>query len=237
MNTEATTVAPLSPARPDRIFHTGMAIAFLITAIAGFGPTYFYKPFLASPPLPPLLHLHGVLGTCWLLLFLAQSALVRANRVDLHMRLGIFGAVLAAFFVVLGIMVAINGVHRGKAADGMDPLGFMIFPFGQVLLFGGFVGTALWKRGQPDIHRRLMLLGTICLMTPAISRLVSDRSALAAMLTLLFVVVAMLHDWKTRGRVHPVYVWGGAILLLTGPFRAAFGRTDAWHSFARLLAG
>lgn len=237
MNTEATTVAPLSPARPDRIFHTGMAIAFLITAIAGFGPTYFYKPFVASPPLPLLLHVHGVVGTCWLLLFLTQSALVRANRVDLHMRLGIFGALLAALLVILGIMVSINGVHRGKSADGMDPLGFMIFPFGQTLLFGGFVGLALWKRRQSDVHRRLMLLGTICLLTPAISRLVGQRSALASMLTLIFVVVAMVHDWRTRGRIHRVYLWGGAILLVSGPLRAAFGNSAAWHSIARMLAG
>lgn len=237
MNTAVASGAPPAVARQDRVFHLGMAIACLLTAIAGFGPTYFYKPFHASPPLIPLLHLHGVVMTCWLLLFLTQSALVRKDRVALHMRLGIFGAVLAVAMVVLGVMVAIDGVHRGTAADGMDPLGFMIFPFGQVLLFGAFIGLGLGKRRQPELHRRFMLLGTICLLTPAISRMVDKRSALAAMLTLLFVVVAMIHDWKSRRRVHPIYIWGGVILFLSGPLRAAFGNSAAWHSIARMLAG
>jgi hypothetical protein len=237
MSTEAAIVAPLNPARPDRMFYTGMAIAFLVTAILGFGPTYFYKPFHVSAPLSPLLHLHGVVGTAWLLLFLVQTSLVRKDRVDLHMRVGIVGAVLALVLVILGVIVSIRGVHRGKAADGMDPLGFMIFPFGQTLIFAGFVGLGLWKRNRVELHRRLMMLGTITLLTPAISRLVGERSALAAMLTFLYVVVAMIYDWRTRGRVHPAYIWGGAILFVAGPARAAFAHTDAWHVIARAIAG
>ena len=237
MNADAIPVIPLSPARTDRNFHTGMAIALLLTAIAGFGPTYFYKPFQVSPPLSPLLHVHGLLFTTWLVLLIVQSGLVRAQRVALHKQLGIFGAVLAEVMVVFGVMVAIAGVHRGKMADGMDPLGFMIFPFGQTLMFGAFIALAVWKRRQPELHRRFILLGSICLMTPAISRLVDQRAALASMLTLIFVAVAMFHDWKTRGRVHRIYIWGGAVLLVSGPLRAAFGPSAAWHSFARMLAG
>jgi hypothetical protein len=175
--------------------------------------------------------------TAWLVLLIVQSGLVRADRVDLHKRLGIAGAVLAALMVGLGLYVAINGARRGVSADGMAPLAFMIFPFGQVLLFAGFIGLALWKRRQPELHRRLILLGTICTLTPAISRLVDKRSALASFLTLAFVIVAMIHDWKTRRRVHPVYIWGGAIMLVSGPLRAALGNSAAWQSFARFLVG
>ena len=96
MNSNVAAVTPLSPARPDRIFHTGMAIACLITVFLGFGPTYFFKPFQASPPLSTLLHVHGLMFTTWLVLLIVQSGLVRADRVDVHKRLGIFGAVLAA---------------------------------------------------------------------------------------------------------------------------------------------
>ena len=237
MNAEAIPVVPLIPARTDRKFHTGMAIALLLTAIAGFGPSYFYKPFHASPPLNALLHVHGLVFTAWLVLLIVQSGLVRARQLELHKRLGIFGAALAVAMVTLGIMVAIAGARRGKAADGMDPLGFMIFPFGQALMFGAFIALAMWKRRQPELHRRFILLGSICLMTPAISRLVGERSALAAMLTLIFVAVAMAHDWKTRGRVHHIYLWGGAVMLVSGPLRAVFGTSAAWHSVARMLTG
>lgn len=237
MNADVTPVAPLSPARQDRIFHAGMAVAFLITAIVGFGPSYFFKPIHASPPLPSLLHVHGLVFTAWLVLLIVQSGLVRADRVDLHKRLGIAGAVLAAVMVVLGLYVAVDGARRGTSADGMTPLAFMIFPFGQVLLFAGFIGVGLWKRRRPELHRRLILLATICTLTPAISRMVDKRSLLAMFLTLGFVLIAMIHDWISRRRVHPVYIWGGAIILVSGPLRAVVGNSAAWQSFARFLVG
>ena len=226
---------PKDPARRDRIFHLGMAVAFLLTALVGFGPTFFLKPIRPSTPLSPLLQVHGLVFTTWLLLLILQSGLVRANRVGLHKRLGIFWAVVAALTVVLGLLVSIDGARRGTSADGLDALGFLVFPLGQTLLFAGFTGLGIWKRRQPELHRRFILLGTICMMTPAISRMVDKRSVLAMFLTLSFVVVAMIHDWLARRRVHPIYVWGGALLLVSGPLRFALGSSAAWHTFARWL--
>jgi len=235
MSIDASPAVPRNPAQESRLFHTGMAVAFLLTAVAGFGPTYFFKPVHPSPPLPPLLHVHGLVFTAWLVLLIVQSGLVRADRVDVHKRLGIFGAVLAAGMVILGLSVAVYGARRGASADGMAPLAFMIFPVGQTLLFGGFVAAGLWNRRRPEIHRRFILLGTITLLTPAISRMVEKRSVLAMFLTVGFVIVAMIHDWLSRRRVHLIYICGGLILLVSGPLRAVIGKTAAWQSFARML--
>ena len=237
MSVSVSPTVPLVIARRDRVFHTGMAVACLLTAFVGFGPTFFFKPVHPSPPLSALLLVHGLAFTMWLVLLIVQSGLVRADRVDVHKRLGIFGAGLAAVVVGLGLAATVDAARRGASADGMTPLAFMIFPLGQTLLFGTFVGLGLWKRRQPELHRRFILLATICLMTPAIARIVDKRSILASFLTLIFVVVAMLHDWKSRRRVHPVYVWGGVILLVAGPLRAVIGNTAAWQAFARWLIG
>jgi hypothetical protein len=56
-------------------------------------------------------------------------------------------------------------------------------------------------------------------------------------LTLGFVIVAMIHDWLSRRRVHPIYIWGGVILFISGPLRAVIGKSAAWESFARMLVG
>jgi len=237
MSTDAATEIPRNPAGQGRLFHAGMAVALLLTAVAGFGPTYFFKPVHPSPPLSPLLHVHGMVFTAWLVLLIVQTGLVRAERVDLHKRLGIVGALLAALMVCLGLAVGIDAARRGAAADGMTPLGFMIFPFGQALLFGGFIAAGLWYRRKPEIHRRFILLGSITILTPAISRMVDKRSVLALFLTLTFVIVAMIHDGLTRRRVHPVYIVGGLVLLVSGPLRAVIATTAAWQSFARLLVG
>src|SRR6185295_7957533 len=126
MDADAVVVSP--PATQGRLFHTAMALACLITAVAGFGPTYFFKPVHPSPPLSPLLHVHGLVFTTWLVLLIVQSGLVRADRTDLHKRLGIFGALLAVVVVILGFAVAIEAARHGTSSGGMTPLGFMIFP-------------------------------------------------------------------------------------------------------------
>ena len=230
---------PSKQARRGRGFHIGMSVAFLVTAFAGFAPTYYLKGLSHAPALSPGLHLHGAVFTAWLLLLFAQTALVAAHRVDLHRRLGIAGAILAAMMVPLGMMTAIAGAQRGSTRPGFEPMGFMIFPFGQVVLFAIFIGAALWNRRRSELHRRLVLVATACLMTPAITRLpfVGQRPILSLGLSALFVVAGMLHDWKSRGRVHPVYVKSVLVILLSGPARFALGQTAAWQSFARFLAG
>ena len=221
-----------------RIFHTGMAVAFLVTTFAGFAPTYFLRGLSDRPPLGLLLHVHGLVFTSWLLLLLTQTALVSRHRVAWHGRLGIAGTILATAMVPLGIMVGIDGARRGIAAGGPEPLAFLIFPLGQIVLFGALVGAAVWKRRQPEVHRRLMLLSTTVLVTPAISRLpFVPNPMISLVLSTLFVVAGMAHDWRTRGRVHSIYIWGALVILLSGPVRFALGQTGAWQSFARFLVG
>ena len=41
------------------------------------------------------MHLHSVVFSAWLLVFIAQTRLVAAQRVDLHMKLGVAAVVLA----------------------------------------------------------------------------------------------------------------------------------------------
>src|SRR5262245_25674041 len=67
---------PHADVRRTRVFHTGISIAFLAVAFAGFCRTYYLKAFTAAPPLGGLLHAHGAVFTTWLVLLFAQSTLV-----------------------------------------------------------------------------------------------------------------------------------------------------------------
>jgi hypothetical protein len=232
----AAPAAPTPARRRARVFHTTMAVAFLVTAFAGFAPTYFLRGLSHRPPLSPLLHVHGLAFTSWLVLLLVQTSLVARHRVDWHRRLGIAGAALATVMVPLGVAASIAGARHGLAVKGPEALTFLIFPLGQITMFAAFVGAAMWKRKTPEIHRRLILLSTAVLITPAISRLpFGGNPVVSLLLTALFVVAAMIHDWKARGRVHSLYVWGVLVILLSGPVRFALGHTDAWQSVARWL--
>jgi hypothetical protein len=219
-----------APSRSARRFHVGMSIALLLTAFAGFAPSYYLRSLSDRPPLGALLHVHGLVFTSWLVLLFTQSALVSARRVDLHRRLGIAGALIAATMVPLGFMAALEA-GRSWLVTGKQPLGFVIFPLGQILMFAVFVGAALWKRRTKEVHRRLILLASITTITAALARIVV-HPLLALALSALFIVAGMVHDWRTQRRVHPVYIWGGLVFVLSGPLRFAIARTAACEHLA-----
>jgi hypothetical protein len=53
-----------------------------------------------------------------------------------------------------------------------------------------------------------------------------------AIVAYLLVVVAMVFDWRTRGRPHPVYVIGGTLLLALKLLNLPISMSQTWQSFA-----
>jgi len=51
----------------------------------------------------------------------------------------------------------------------------------------------------------------------------------------LLIVVAMIYDWRTRGRPHKAYVYGGLLLVLNVVLIVPLSNTQAWLSVARLI--
>jgi hypothetical protein len=135
------------------------------------------------------------------------------------------------------VLLAFESARRGLAPQDLDPVTFLAVPLGSVVMFAGFVAAALAMRRRAALHKRLMLLATVSIITPALARLVGRRPIYALALTPLFVAAAIAHDYRRDRRVHPIYLWGGLFILLSGPLRIAIGRTDAWHAVMRRLAG
>jgi hypothetical protein len=230
--------------RAERNFFSGMAVAILLVALAGFARSYYLRSFFpvpaSDPGLTPLIHLHGILFTGWLLLLLAQARLVAARRIDLHRKLGMAGVALAALLVVIGTLTALQGVVRGVGPDGIDPRRFLLVPLVSVGLFAVFFVLAIRARRDAQRHKRLMLLATLAMLPPAIARLLIlfglPVPAVVVAAT-LFVVPLVAWDWKTRGRLHPVTLWGALVLVLSLPIRFAILQTDAWLAISNSMVG
>jgi hypothetical protein len=234
------TLAATVRSRSDRLFHVGMAVAMLATVLIGFAPTFYLRSAHTSVPLTPLVQVHGVLFSGWMLLLLAQTTLVASGRTDVHRRLGIVGAILAPALFVVGAMTAIVAVGRGQAIKGIDPLPFLAIPLATILVFMATVGVALWFRRRSDIHKRLMLIATIGALTPAIARMdialgPLHGPPLALFLTDLFILPCLINDRLRLGRIHPAYLWAAGILLASQVGRLLIMRTDAWLGIARWL--
>jgi hypothetical protein len=223
----------------DHRFFTGMAVVLALTAFMGFAPSYYLRGFSAAPPLTTLVHVHGALATSWILLFLAQTSLVSAGRTDLHRRMGVAGVVIASLVVVVGYFTAITAARNGVTPPGgPPPLGFLAVPLGTLLSFALLAAVGISQRRHRDTHKRLMLLATIAMITPAIARFRwfgPGGPPVAIGGTCLLVIVCLVYDRSTRGRVHPAFLWGGVLLMLSLPVRFALTQSDAWVAVARWL--
>lgn len=234
--------------RNDRLFYSGMAIALGLTVLVGFAPTYYLGFFGGGPsatitgePFTALVHLHGALFSAWVVLFVAQTALIASHRVAVHRRLGVAGAAIATAMIVAGTVLAVDTAARGSAPAGMDPLAFLAIPVFDMIVFAILIAAALAHRRDRETHKRLMLLAYIGIIVPAIARLPGVLPLLgppgAFALSLLFVAVAAAYDFLARGRVHRAYLWGGALLIVSVPLRLFVSGTGTWRAVAEMLTG
>ena len=223
-----------------RRFYVGVAIAILITVFLGFSRSYFLKAYYGTPELSLYVHIHGLVFTSWVLLFLAQTTLVATDRTDLHRKLGVGGAVLAALLLIMGTATAILRVKGGGSSPipGVPPLSFLAVPLFDMVVFAMLIGAGLVLRNRPDTHKRLMTLGTIALTSAPIARLSFVRPLGPPAffgLTDLFIVAMLVYDLATRRKVHPATIWGGLVIVASQPLRLMISGTPAWLAFAGWL--
>jgi hypothetical protein len=225
-------------------FYRVIAQVLVLLVVIGFARTYYLRVLFDLPPLTLLVHLHGIVFTAWLALFVVQTRLIARHNYLLHRKLGILGVVLAAAVVVIGIFTALVGAGSPRPRPmGFSGEQFLIFPLVGIVFFAVCVGAAVALRRQAALHKRLMLLAMIAVLGPAVARLVrlSDLGqhflAIQTGVALCFVIWALAHDWRRYRMVHPVFAVGGALLVLSWPVRAAVAGSDTWLAIARWMTG
>jgi hypothetical protein len=233
--------------RFDRRLYLGASLVFFALVFWTFARTFYLKSFFGTPPLSLLLHIHAAIMTGWVVLLVVQTSLIAAHRVQLHRRLGVFGAAWAALVVSLGSITTLHAVVRevrGHTDFAAAQVTITSLDLLQMLFFAGFVAIAIWQRHRPDYHKRLMLLTIACMLPDALARLpVSFMThATEAELNLrimvgldAFIVICVGLDTLWRRRLHPAFAWGA--LLFVGAFHVALyvTKTPAWIAFCESL--
>jgi len=217
-----------------------MALVAAAFVLLGFSRTYFLKSYFGAPALPSLVHFHGLVFSSWIVLFVAQTALVSRGRTDIHRRLGILGGALAASMMIIGPLTAINAAQLGRTPPGVPPLVFLAIPLFDILVFAVLIIAAFYYRARPDHHKRLMLAATIALLPAAFFRfpfaIVQSNNPMAAFVLMdLFIIAAAIIDTIRNRRFHPAFAWAGVLLIISYPLRIALAGTDTWMTFARWL--
>ena len=49
----------------------------------------------------------------------------------------------------------------------------------------------------------------------------------------LFVIALAIWDFRARGRLHPVTLWGGLLIIASQPLRLVVSSTEGWLVFAQ----
>jgi hypothetical protein len=228
-------------ARPR--FYPLFATALALVVFAGFARTLYLRYWFDVPPLTQVTLLHGLVFSAWMVLFVVQTRLIAAHQVRAHMRLGILGVGLAALVFVFGVATAILSASATRPRPmGMTSPQFAFVPLSLIVMFMGLVIAAVLLRRRPQLHRRLMTLSMITILPPATARLINlfggapDFLVLQTSFTALFVVCCVAYDGFKNRVLHPVYVFGGAFLVLAWPLRAWFARTPAWEQVGNWMA-
>jgi hypothetical protein len=222
-----------------------MSALLLVVAVAGFLPSFYLRAWLwpdvfngqrHGATLPPHLYLHGIALTAWFVIAFAQASLVAARRTPVHRRLGLLG-------VGIAVAVVITSLVTTAARDVPVLADQPTRSFPQLLTVSTFalcVTAGALLRRKPGIHKRLMLIASLAVVGPSISRLLSnlgveDYSVLSARAILIMLLSIPARDLVKERRVHRgtqigfflVAVGFGTAFLMIG--------TSLWASLARFL--
>lgn len=145
---------------------TGVGFRLFLAHGKGFGGGEITRQIF------PLVVVHGLAMFSWIVLFLMQSIFILNGKPRLHMRIGVGGAVLAGVMVPLGSVSAILSARYNP--EIYQVLGgarfFLVIMLGEMLSFGVLVGAAVIYRRRPEIHRPMMLLASLMIISGSLGR-------------------------------------------------------------------
>ena len=244
----------------DRWIYVVVGTLFLATVLVGFIPTSIEKLDAvaagARPPLPGFMHFHAVMMGSWIMLLLAQSALVAQGNRAVHMRLGIVSVFLIPAVVISMVGVAgANFTQLAAVAPDLMPedllgrrrVGVSNTMLAQIRMVLLFPVLAFWavlvRKEDSETHKRLMFVATLPLLSAAIDRIDWLRTFLPGqplfmdVTQLAWLSPLLIYDVWRRGRLHKAYVIGIAVNLPFIVFTHIAWGTDWWLAAAPKVFG
>jgi hypothetical protein len=231
---------PASAAKPASRNFTLTAIS-LIAVTVFFGFSFTIVPDLLARLRPVILYVHTLTAAAWLLLLVMQVTLVRNRNVVLHRKIGGAGLWLGAVASVTALATSLVLSHDSVVRDGPDRIPLLSLPLATFLLFTVALGLGAYWRKRPALHRRCMILAPVPLLIPALARtpLVNTIPHVTEWVPALVILIFCAQDYRTSGRVHPIYAAGFLLTVLVQQAAAylAVQHPAYWVAAARVLIG
>lgn len=218
------------PSAYTRYFFIVMAFLFIIFAVAGFVPDY---QLMAAKHIPVywFAHVHGIIMTCWLLVYLIQSVLARKGNIRLHKKLGLASVGLAVLvWISMGIVI-----YHGNIGDTV----FKNVHWCNVLFLGSFMNLfalfftwGIIVRKNAAAHKRLLYLATLIVISAGYNRILLNNGVNPTLRWIahssltgfpnpsgivlyhdLLLIPLFLYDFFALGSVHKITLAGAVIII------------------------
>ncbi|HUK31738.1 MAG TPA: hypothetical protein VLV89_11535, partial [Candidatus Acidoferrum sp.] len=202
------------------------ALLILLIVVTGFGKSYFLAGMVRAKLPNELVHFHGAIFVSWIFLLFVQPWLVATRHVKWHMRLGVASLVLLPSMCVLGVLTLFDFIRRAQPDEGPELL--LVGDLEILLLFLSLTIWGLLVRRDAASHKRLMILGTMTIMGPAIARWnLGVPITLAILVGLPLFVLA--YDLWTLKRIHRTTIVAVAATAAWVLTVVPFSKLAFWH--------
>jgi len=205
-----------------------MSWIFLGLVFIGFAPSFYLKFLVEDQPfypkgLPFPYILHGFVLTVWYVLLVFQTTFIQNRKLNLHRKMGYFGAfwafaVLISTFWVISLFparMAELANDLGKTIEEVEPglSGILWMDFFMCLLFVGFVGIGISERNNTVVHKRMMFFSGLVFLFAAVFRVGGiigfltgvDAGPVLGLGILLMISISLLfHDKNNFRRILPL---------------------------------
>ena len=217
--------------------YLAIALAFAGIVTWGFWQSYFGPLLAGTVERPWIVHVHAAVFGGWVLLLIAQAALVVSGRVRRHRQLGAAGMAYGAVVFCVGVLVSVGAPALRVRANlySLDVGGIVVlYNLTDMLLFGAFLALAFAYRERPELHKRWIIAATAALCGAALGRVVPGNTPQYLLLWLSPLLALVAVDLVTRRRVHWIPVVGGALLVVAF-FKVPLYAAPVWREIGRAL--
>lgn len=216
----ATIVYSAGADRGEARFFMTMACVMAATIVAGFSLNLVMGR--SSFAVPWLVHAHALVMMGWVAIYLTQNAMIFADNVALHRRLGWVSVVWIPAILVMGALVTSWSMQARGGPPFFDQNQFLISNPLQLVGFAALAAWAVTVRRNTGWHRRLMFCSFAMLTGPGVGRLLPTPLFIpyawyivAVLPPILFATVGILADRRRYGRPHPAWFWGiGTVIAI-----------------------
>jgi len=226
--------------RTDDYFFAGMSLLILTAVFLGFARSYYLAGTVHAHLPSAIIHVHAIIFSSWILLLITQIALVSAGMVGWHKKLGIGGAVLACLMVIFGTLAAVDSARRHFVPPGgvNSPTIFAI-QMTELSVFAFLVTWGIRVCRDGAAHKRLLIIATILLLGPAVSRwpfaFILQFPPSTGLVMDAFLLAVITYDLVTLRKVHRATVWASLTVFLMIPGMFALGGTAFWRHFTECV--